>query len=249
MNDQPKVVALTTIKYSDMLNPVEKVRSGVFLDTARNLSGLDIPCIAIYDECSDSYLQQVRELGVLIVPQSGQGMGVVRREAIRAGVTHYQNATYYAWLEPEKPNLPFHVESLVEAMQRDKSVLSLFNRVRMENYPEEQTNCYLFCRAVATYLLGFDLDYAFGPMVLTSQSIPFFLDYRGEYGDLWDSLFIPRLRIIKAQMGMTTASVAFVNDSRMCAVEKGNTAIILKRVQQLNNVVPSLIAEWQKLNE
>lgn len=110
----------------------------------------------------------------------------------------------------------------------------------------EQVYYYLFCRTVASYLVGFDLDYAFGPMIVTKASAPFFLNYSGEYGDLWDSVLIPRLRIIRSGLSYAVKTVDFNNDPRMTAIESGNLKMILKRVGQLQNVVPSLIAEWQK---
>ena len=249
MAERPRFVALTTIREGNPYNRVEKIRSEVSLDTAKNFQVLQIPYVAIYDECSEIYLKKLGELDVVPIPQSGKGMGVVRREAIKAGPEFYPEATHYLWLEPEKSNIPFHVTKLVETMEQNKSSLGLFNRVSMEGYPREQAFYYLFCRKVAGKLLGFDLDYAFGPMILTAASIPYFINYAGEYGDRWDSILIPRLRVIKSDLGITINKIHFLNDPRMTAVESGNPRMILKRFQQLANILPSLIKEWKKLNE
>ncbi len=248
MTEQPKFVAVTTIREGNVFNQGERIRSEVALDTADNLRTLQIPYIAIYDECSETYLRKLKELGVIAIPQLGRGMGVVRREAIQAGPNYYPQATHYLWLEPEKPSIPFHAISLVETMNKEKTALGLFNRTSLESYPREQAFYYWFCRIVASKLLGFDLDYAFGPMVLTPESIPYFLNYSGEYGDLWDSILIPRLRVIKSSR-ITINQIHFLNDPRMTAVEWGNPRFILKRIRQLSNVAPSLVREWQRLKE
>ncbi|MEA2006700.1 MAG: hypothetical protein U9O20_00865 [Patescibacteria group bacterium] len=47
----------------------------------------------------------------------------------------------------------------------------------------------------------------------------------------------------------TMEPVNFQDDERMTCVGSGNVTIILKRLEQFNNVIPFLIAEWQLLNE
>lgn len=85
---------------------------------------------------------------------------------------------------------------------------------------------------------------------MTPAIISFFLEYSGgRYGDKWDSILVPRLRIIKGGIKFSVLPVNFQNDERMTRVESGNVAITLKRLEQFNNVIPSLIAEWQFLNE
>ena len=112
------------------------------------------------------------------------------------------------------------------------------------SYPPEQSHYYQFCRAVATQFVGFDFDYAFGPMVITRSSASFFLNYNGKCGDKWDSILIPRLQIIKSGLKTSILPIDFQNDQRMTSVESGNPTIILKRLEQFNNVIPSLVEEW-----
>jgi len=84
---------------------------------------------------------------------------------------------------------------------------------------------------------------------MTPATIPYFLEYSGgKYGDKWDSILVPRLRIIKDEIKFSILPISFQNDKRMTCVESGNAAIILKRLDQFNNVIPSLVAEWQLLN-
>ena len=244
-----KLVAVTTVRQGDPKNIVEKVRAEIFLDTVTQLRLFNIPCVALYTECSAVFLRDFADWGVTLIRQTSQGMGNIRREVQRAALSLYSEASYYLWLEPEKCNIPRFAHALCQQMVEKQALLGLFNRVGMQTYPPEQAYYYLFCRAVASRLVGFDFDYGFGPMILTKESMSYFLSYDGRYGDLWDSILIPRLKVIKDGLPIEIYPCNFINDPRMKAVETGNNPIILKRVQQLMNVVPSLIKEWERLSQ
>lgn len=239
------LVAVTTIKQGDKGDYIQRKRSEIFEDTAKELVNYKIPCMAIYKDCDREYLIGLEKIGVHIIPQkSKRNMGKVRREALKSALKLYPDTKYFLWLEPEKPDIIKFVGPLMKLMEKEKSVIGFFNRNKMINYPPEQSYYYLLCRAVASELLGFDIDYSFGPMVLARKGIDYFLNYTSNYGDKWDSILIPRLRIIKAGKNFSILPINFKNDRRMYNLELGEPKIILKRLEQLNNVLPSLISEW-----
>jgi len=240
-----EVVAFTTIRQGNSLNDIEKVRSEVFLDTSKALYDWGIPCIAMSVDCDSSYRETIERFGVITLPQKTKGMGNVRREALQATLSLFSHASYFFWLEPEKPQMPRFVKPMLKLMKEKNAFLGLFNRMSVNSYPEEQAHYYLFCKAVASKLLDIDLDYAFGPMILSKNALPYFLDYESKHGDKWDSILIPRLRIIKDNHPIALLSIDFKNDSRMTGVESGNPKAILKRIEQFNNVIPSLIEELE----
>ena len=241
-----KLVAMTTIRQGSSENTVERIRAEIFLDTAIICANSNIELTAVYKDCSKFYLEQLEDIGVLLFEQQTQGMGAVRREAMRFSINKFGSNHYYLWFEPEKPSFPPLAQNVTAKLGQVKAKFCFFNRRNLDSYPPEQAYYYLFCRSVASQLVGYDLDYAFGPMIMTKTSSKFFLDYKGEYGDLWDSILIPRLRIIRSNLSSIITSVDFKNDPRMTKIESGNPEMILKRVRQLQNVIPSLIAEWQK---
>jgi len=241
------IVCITTFRQGNPENNIEKVRTEVFFDTLKKMAEFGLSLMVLYIETQRPILKEMEKLGAILVLQQSNGMGNVRKEAILAALDRFPNIKHLCWLEPEKPDLVQFIGPLCAKMMREQSALGMFNRISMSSYPPEQAHYYLFCRAVASHLLGFDLDYAFGPMIITRPAASYFLKYQGEYGSKWDSILIPRLRIIKDGAGLSTLSINFQNDPRMTQVESGNVAIILKRIEQLSNVVPSLIAEWQKL--
>lgn len=134
-------------------------------------------------------------------------------------------------------------------MENEQSHFSFFNRTSLRSYPVEQALYYSFIRIVFGYLHGVDIDYGFGPMIMTRQSSKYFLDYGGDYGDKWDSILIPRLRLIRDGMPYSVIETDFRNHPDQTRMEKGNIQLILKRVEQLDNVVKSMIAEHSQLYE
>lgn len=248
--ESQKIVCLTTFRQGDLRNTILKIRSEVFLDTANKILESGFSLVVIYTETQESFMRRLNDLGAIVLKQKTFGMGNIRREAIMESIGRFSDSRYFCWLEPEKPDLIRFIVPLIHLMEKDSSDFGIFNRIEMTSYPPEQAYYYLFCRSVASGLVCFDFDYAFGPMILTPLVIPFFLDYSGvKYGDMWDSILIPRLRIIKQGVKFSILPVNFQNDKRMTRVETGNPNFILKRVQQFNNVIPSLLSEWKLLNE
>lgn len=242
-----RLIAVTTLRQGDAKDHIEAVRAEVFIDTALALRKERIPLVAIYTHCTDTYLRTMRSIGVVTVEQKTTGMGRIRRSAIKAGLSTFPRATHCLWLEPEKPDIVRFARPLVDKMVREAAVLGLFNRVLMTSYPQEQACGYLFCRAVASAFLHQDVDYAFGPFIATREGSSNLLSYHGEYGDRWECFFIPRLRTLMSDSRVSFLRIDFVNDPRMTKAESGDSTMILKRLEQLNNIVPSLVAEYKKL--
>ncbi len=244
---RPDIVAFTTVRQGNPSSTIEAVRAEVALDTMKQLQVHAIPCVVVYKDCDSNYLKKLSSLGAELVPEITHGMGNARREALQQARAKAQEGTYLLWLEPEKPDIPRYAEDMARRMVDSGSLLGLFNRsdASMDSYPSEQAHYYLFCRAVASALAGFDIDYAFGPMMLHRDATDQFLSYKGQYGDVWDSILVPRIPFIKQGL-VTTFETDFKNDRRMTRIESGDTDIVLKRLQQFNNVIPSLIAEWRR---
>lgn len=215
------LVSVTTIRQGDPSNLIENIRASIFLDTALKHAQLGVTICALYSSCTEEYLRKLESLGVVLFEEKTKGMGNVRREIM--------------------------LRCALEAVSEDQTegcAACFFNRLSMNSYPEEQIHYYLFIRSIATQLFGFDFDYGFGPMLISKLGIHYFLDYTGDYGDLWDSILVPRIRLIKSGEKFRVAGIDFRNDFRMKAVEKGNANIIIKRLLQFDNVTKSLMKEF-----
>ncbi|MFZ2682042.1 MAG: hypothetical protein WAZ14_03050 [Patescibacteria group bacterium] len=239
------ILAFTTIRQGSPTNLIEMTRAMVALDTMKQLQAENIACLVVYKDCDDVYLRQLQAFGATLVPEIDSGMGAARRQALREVISYGGPETHLLWLEPEKPGMARYATSLHQCMVRGRAKLGLFNRTAfsMLSYPAEQSHYYQFCRAVASALTGFDVDYAFGPMMLHLDATESFLAYTGQYGDLWDSILVPRIPFLKRHEAVTL-DVDFENDPRMTQIESGNTTLIMKRLRQFNNVIPSLIEAW-----
>ena len=84
MKSNNKIVAITTVRQGDIQNVINKVRADVFLDTSNNLRNLKIPCIAIFTDCTSDYINKLKMAEVILIEQNSNGMGNIRREALRA---------------------------------------------------------------------------------------------------------------------------------------------------------------------
>lgn len=221
------------------------MRSEVAIDTLNRLQDGGIRCVAVYKDCSPAYIQKLQSLGVILVQETVSGMGNARREALREAVARADPDTFLFWVEPEKPDIPRFASDLRKRMIDTGAKLGLFNRTAksMSTYPAEQSHYYQFCRAAASALAGFDIDYAFGPMMLHPHAAESFLAYDGRHGDLWDSILVPRIPFVQ-RGDIAVCKVDFQNDLRMTQIESGDSGIILKRLDQFNNVIPALIKEW-----
>lgn len=186
-------------------------------------------------------IQHMQASGIVPLLQQSSGIGGVRREALSRAAEYFPDAKYICWIEPEKQNMVKFIFPMVQCMRNGNWCLGLFNRRSMKSYPAEQAHYHLFFRAVASKFLGRDVDYAFGPMMCERTMLPYFLSYESKYGDLWDSLLIPRLEIIKDGHSYGTQEIDFRNDHRMTQIESGNAIIIKKRLQQFENVGQSLL--------
>lgn len=192
-----EVVLAMTFRQGSTSDPIEQIRTTVFLDTIKNIIATGVNCVVIYIDTEDTLIQHMQASGIVPLLQQSSGMGGVRREALSRAAEYFPDAKYICWIEPEKQNMVKFIFPMVQCMRNGNWCLGLFNRRSMKSYPAEQAHYYLFFRAVASKFLGRDVDYAFGPMMCERTMLPYFLSYESKYGDLWDSLLIPRLEIIK----------------------------------------------------
>ena len=243
------VVVVTTTKQGHSQDIVSKIRAKLALKTALAAKKASLTMLSVDGSSTAEYVEQLRRLDVQVVPEINGSMGSIRRQAIRAGFEIGSRVKYVVWIEPEKVNMVQFITNAAQIMARDHTLFALFNRRSLRSYPPEQALYYRFARLAYGYLQREDIDYGFGPMILTERSSEYFLQYAGEYGDMWDSILVARLRIIRAGIPYSIIEVRYRNHPLQTRVERGNVAILVKRVDQLHNVVHSLVREHRKLYE
>ena len=221
---------------------VESVRAELAIKmiiSARE-SGYDV---VVLDADSESELLDViRKTGAIIVRQIGKGMGVARREAFVAAENHFSQSDAFIWLEPEKVSMVQHLQSAVEHVANGKD-FAFFNRQSLESYPPEQAHAYALVRLAAQYILKVDLDFMFGPFVMSKAMIHYFVNYDGKYGDKWDSIHIPKLRAIKGGATYQVVEIDYTHPREQSEVETGIMRLFMKRIEQAHLVAEAM---WQE---
>ena len=238
-----EVVINVSFRQGSNDNPIERNRVGIFLNTIDNIVKAGISCVVLYVDTEDSLVSRIADKGITIREHATKGYGNNRREAMRFAAETFPNSQYLCCIEPEKTDMVRFVLPMLTYLQKNNFKLGLFNRTDMESYPEDQKYYYLYLRSAISSLLKFDLDYAFGPVVFHRDVLPYFLEYKSEHGDLWDSILAPRLRIIKDGHPYGIMDIDFQNDPRMTEVESAHSDMIRKRFDQVNNVGPSALRE------
>ena len=243
--DDPRIVqALETFEALDAAGYTTCVVDGgskqSFIDAARAL-----PCIRIEDE-------------------KERGMGAGRRQAMRmASFIATERASFspgftdggvVLWMEPEKTGLVPFIADIVRPLERHEADLVLPARRSMASYPVEQEYAERLGNKAFTDLTGHALDAWFGPRAIRPAALKFFLDYDGksadgkeEYGDKWDSIFVPVLRAIADGLTVTSVDVGYIHPAQQKLDEEGNIDMLIKRIAQLQNLVPMLRDESRAL--
>ncbi|MEK6833306.1 MAG: hypothetical protein AABY32_04615, partial [Nanoarchaeota archaeon] len=108
-------------------------------------------------------------------------------------------------------------------------------------------------------LTGTDLDVWSGPRTWRRELSDYFLDYDGMYhsyinkenkeifyGDNWDSIFIPVMQAILDGKKVEGIKINYTHPPEQTALEEGNYEYTIKRLDQLNNLVPAFTDYWNK---
>lgn len=82
--------------------------------------------------------------------------------------------------------------------------------------------------------------------MMNAKALEYFLAYQGDYGDGWDCIFIPVLRAIAAGLKVIGVPVDYIHPPEQTQ-EEGTLMTVVKRVEQLQNLVPAIVAEAKKL--
>jgi len=202
--------------------------------------------IVVVDGSPDEVREQFGDIGAIVCKDLGQSMGASRRQAI-SKAAKIANGGVVIWMEPEKHTLiPELLKAVVPFFLPSAADLVVPTRKSMASYPPEQQYAEPLGNLAFFHLTKHALDLWFGPRVMGERAMPYFLNYQGEYGDRWDSIFIPVLRIIKDNLRVMSVVVDYAHPEEQTAKES-NFNFLTKRLEQLTNLVPSMEQEARKL--
>lgn len=233
------------------------LRARLALETTKKAAQLGLPIVVVDGGSCQELRVGIIEQGAMLVDEKEHGMGPSRRQAIReaAGVAGPDGTVL--WMEPEKWTLisqVFHLEHEMEnyafaedAPSSARADIVVPKRRSMASYPPIQQAAELLGNMYFAKATGHALDVWVGPRLIGPRALPYFLDYKGEYGDKWDSIFIPIVRAIADGLKVVGCEVGYVHSPGQTAEEEKDPDMDLKRLGQLQSLVPSFYAEARKL--
>lgn len=189
-------------------------------------------------------------LGATVSPQNEKGMGRGRRQALREAMdleNSHTDEPVVAWCEPEKyPLVPFFDE-MSEFMWEGEIDLLIPRRHNLDGYPKYQQLSELRGNwQVGTFTGQPELDLWFGPRLMNDLGLSAFLEYEGDHGDKWDSIFAPVARAIAAEMSVESYMVNYVHPPEQTAAEVNDEAMDRKRDEQFDTLIECMRKECIK---
>ena len=92
-----------------------------------------------------------------------------------------------------------------------------------------------------------DLDMWFGVRIFRKEVAHYFLEYRGEYGDKWDFLFIPIINALADEMKIGSIEINYKHDKSQTKDEEHSIEFFKKRIEQLNLLMITCENHWRKV--
>lgn len=240
-----RVVIATSTLYKD----VNDVRAQLALRFASLAEGASWPMTVVDAGSPKEFVDAMYERGahVLLAPLSMK-MGACRRQAMDYALAFAGDEGVVIWSEPEKHPLICDIGKIADPILsgRVDMVVPQRSEAGMASYPPEQADAERIGNRAFQYLTGMALDVWFGVFAANAKALRYFLEYNGEYGDLWDSIIVPRVTAIKDGVCVASVPVSYTHPPEQTSQETGNVGFLLKRLAQLQNLVPSLQKEAAK---
>ena len=240
-----KAVIATTV-LATYNTTAEAVRTDCVLKTIEAARDNDYPIVVVDGGSTADYIDTMRKLGATVVTQDEPGMGNARRQALKLARLVARQGDAIIWTEPEKyPLIPL-LDDPVESVTQLGHDLVMLRRQSLDSYPPEQAMAYQLIALATKYLTGIDCDFGWGPTVLSTSAVDYYLRYLSDYGDSWDSIHCPKLHIIHAGLPWTVITVDYIHPPEQTNAETG-MGLFMKRIEQVRQLVDAIEREVGKL--
>lgn len=237
---------VTTTTFATYGTRAEKVRADCALKTIEASVAHGYTTIALDGGSPTGYVEKMKQLGAQVFAQELPGMGNARREALRHARDIVPTGQPIIWMEPEKYPLIPELEMPIAAFIEGNYDLVMLRRTSLDSYPPEQAMAYQLIALATKYLTGIDSDFGWGPTILSADAVEYHLSYESAYGDLWDGIHCPKLRIINDGLPWTIVPVNYQHPPEQTAAETG-MGLFLKRVKQVDQLVRAIEQEVDRL--
>ena len=241
-----EATAIATTTFYNPNSDVDKSRAEISRGVIRNMHDLGYNVVVVDGGSSDEFLDSIIPYCQLF-NENPRGMGNGRRQAVRECLE--TSARVIAWTEPEKDSYIPELHKTVIPILNGNAELVFPSRANLDNYPISQQYAEKFAIQTMKNLTGRGLDYWFGPKTWSRKVSTQFLDYQSKCGDKWDSILLPFLGMIKAGVKTMDVPVNYDHPTQQTIAEEGDVKMDLKRLEQLNNLIPAAIEYWNSLDK
>ncbi len=236
-----KAVIATTTLYESVeaprfLSALKMVESAVTL-------GYEV---VVVDGSPEEVRKMLTTAGANVFAVKTSGMGLGRRQAIRLAVDRAGSEGVVIWMEPEKYPLVFLLDQIVQPIIEKKADLIVIGRKSLASYPTAQQMSENAGNLIYQLMTGRPYDFYMGPRAFCSKVAKFFLDYQGEYGDHWDSIFIPVVRAIQQGLKVAEVRVDYVHPPEQTRQEEQYPSFASKRLVQLDNLTRAIVSDQKQ---
>lgn len=238
-------IAIATSTFYNPKDEIDRSRMNLAINTVREARDLGYQVVVVDGGSSNEFLDQLSRFGAHIEMEKERGMGKGRRQAIAIAS---DLGEIVSWTEPEKQPYISQIQKVVQPILTGEANIVIPARKSLESYPTSQQHAENFGNSFFYELTGHKLDVWIGPRVFGREDTHYFTDYNGEYGDKWDSIFIPVLNAIHDGRKVIGKEIDYVHPVDQKRLEEGNVKYTIKRLDQLNNLVTSMRAHWDRLS-
>ena len=244
------IVIATSTRYNSLADP----RFPMAVKFVENAVFASIPVAIVDDSPDDNVSAYLKAIGAIVIRAQNPTMGTGRRMAIKKALQLCQGNNIIVWSEPEKYPLIKDICKIIEPIIHKKTDIVIPRRKdNLASYPEMQMHAELYGNRGFQLLTGYAYDMWFGPRVFDTKTAAYFLSYDGkssdgtkDYGDRWDSIFIPVLRAIKVGLRITEVTIDYQQPQEQTAGED-NYEFYEKRLLQLNTLLEAIKYEARLL--
>ncbi|MFH1637021.1 MAG: hypothetical protein ABIB71_01185, partial [Candidatus Woesearchaeota archaeon] len=226
-------IATTTWYRPDVESDV--LRSKLAKKTIRKAIGLGYDVVVVDGGSSEEFLKELEGYGAKVYAEELRGMGKGRRQVLK--LAYETGKEIIAWIEPEKDSVIPELFKAVLPIVEGSADLVIPKRRSLETYPLLQQYAENMGNLFWKDLTGHDLDMWIGVRVFKRELVNYFLDYKGEYGDEWDSIFIPVMDAIVDGKTVKGVEINYVHPKEQTEIEEHDLQFHRKRLEQLNNFI------------
>lgn len=246
--------ALVTTTFYNSNSQIDRSRAEIATRAIKAAHDFGYRLVIVDGGSYDEFLRTIEGYGSLF-QENPRGMGSGRRQGIREGLKF--EVPVIGWSEVEKEAYMREPWKTSVPILEDRADLVYPARPSLNDYPTSQQHAERFGNTVLMHLTGAQLDYWFGPKTWRRDISDYFLNYPPEnrtlelgkrkiqLEDKWDSLHLPVLDIIKAGKRVISVTVNYQHPRQQTIDEETDADMDLKRLEQLQNLVPASIAYWR----